>query len=956
MRDNTIIKVVSLFIFTILIFCTTNVFAQSTGSIGGTVYDAKNNIPLGGATIKIVGTNQGAISNDNGDYIILNVDVGLYVLEASFIGYDKVTERNVKVSVDTKTKISFSLKETTGGITTDTIPITAERKGIDVEQSGRVIETQSITNSGIRGITNIVAITSGVVQDERGGALNVRGGRTGENVIIVDGVETVNPLDGSPRAFIPNNMLQEISIYTGGFGAEYGNVLSSVINVTTKSGTEKYTGSMELQTDEFAGRWFDTKSQGYNLYNFTFGGPLIPTEGLAKVFNFFGSFERSFERITIGSWILDKVPHIVPNGELKDDEGGNYSLSGKFNVNLSEIKNSKVPMQLKFGATVNLAKSRVLYGSNVWQNNEHNPISIGNDYVYFARLIHTINNFSYELQGSYYDSYAEQYDPVLGNHLERYGDTNYVPLTQYGLTMGNDLGLDPHTSSLYGRAGRIIDIYQKTDVSYLGGKLDATWVLLSKNVGDHEIKLGGEYKYNTLRRLTVNPEELSNLALSNPLDRWYATNAGRLKSYGYEIFDPYSGALITDGSDAKHPITGGLYIRDKVSFEDFNFNGGVRVDFLDVNDKVFKNVRTAVVGATGQIASDDVFEDSKMNVVVSPRLGFSFPITEKSIFHAQYGKMVQLPRLDLLYINRIALINFLSAALQDVVENSALKPTKLSQYEIGFKQQVGDYINLDITAWYKESTDLIGAARVKSTPDGKVPTGFVIYDNVDFAISRGVDFYLSMRRMNRIAIDVAYSLKYASGTGSDPFSKTSLANDSQQQLPNFVYPLDYDQRHTGSINVDYRFGSEDVPKGFVGDVLKNLGLNLLFTFNSGRPYTLREVSQSSTGTGDLALSAKNDVYTDWNFRLDLRLDKTVTIWKTNWNFYAYIINVLNTEIVQNIFPGTGTPDDNGFLQTPTGASRYANDAFFREIWPERIKFFTNWGPPRQIRFGVNISF
>jgi hypothetical protein len=285
-----------------------------------------------------------------------------------------------------------------------------------------------------------------------------------------------------------------------------------------------------------------------------------------------------------------------------------------------------------------------------------------------------------------------------------------------------------------------------------------------------------------------------------------------------------------------------------------------------------------------------------------------------------------------------------------------LTPTKLSQYEIGFKQQIGDYINMDITAWYKESQDLIGAGRVKATPDGLVPNGFVMYENVDFAISRGVDFYLSMRRMYRIAIDVAYSLKYASGTGSDPFSKFTLANDSQQQLPNFVYPLDYDQRHTGSINVDYRFGNEDVPNGFAGDILRNLGLNLLFTFNSGRPYTVTEVSQSSTGTGGLALSAKNDVYSGWNFRLDLRLDKTVTLWKTNWNFYAYIINVLNTEIVESIFTGTGTPDDNGFLQTATGASRYANDPFFRQIWPERIKFFTNWGPPRQIRFGVNISF
>jgi hypothetical protein len=117
------------------------------------------------------------------------------------------------------------------------------------------------------------------------------------------------------------------------------------------------------------------------------------------------------------------------------------------------------------------------------------------------------------------------------------------------------------------------------------------------------------------------------------------------------------------------------------------------------------------------------------------------------------------------------------------------------------------------------------------------------------------------------------------------------------------------------------------------------------------------VSQTSTGTsGDLFLSAKNEEYRNWNFRLDLRVDKTINIWKTNWNFYVYIINLLNSEIVNAVFNGTGKPDDNGYLQTETGASTYANNPVFRALWPDRIKFYSNWGPPRQIRFGLNVSF
>jgi len=218
MRDNTILRIISLFLFTFLLILPISVFAQSTGSIGGRVTDVKNGSPLGGAVIKIEGSNMGAIADDNGEYVILNVDVGSYTLLGSFMGYETKKVTGVRVSVDGRSKANFELG-TGSEITTDVVVIEAERKGIDVEQSGRIIETENIKNSGTRGITNIVSKTAGVVQDERGGSINIRGGRSNESVIIVDGVETTNPLDGSSRAFVPNNLLQEITVLTGGFGA-----------------------------------------------------------------------------------------------------------------------------------------------------------------------------------------------------------------------------------------------------------------------------------------------------------------------------------------------------------------------------------------------------------------------------------------------------------------------------------------------------------------------------------------------------------------------------------------------------------------------------------------------------------------------------------------------------------------------------------------------------------------
>ncbi|HEX2786261.1 MAG TPA: carboxypeptidase-like regulatory domain-containing protein, partial [Ignavibacteria bacterium] len=933
--------------------------AQATGSISGTISD-DNGEPLTGAIVKIQGSQNATASDDNGEFLLQNLDAGTYNLITTFIGFDSLITQNVRVTANQITKLKLVMVPE--GIEIGPINVTAERDIRDVNQTGITYSSEQIEHKGVHGLQNIIANSISTVQDERGGAVNIRGGRTNETVYYVDGNPTTNLLDGSTRASVPNSLINEIAVITGGVSAEYGN-LTTVVNVTTKSGTDYYTGSVEAITDELITKIGNTRKQGYNLYNVTFGGPVIPSQGLSKVLNFYGSFERAFNRINGPSWAFNNLPKLFPGGEVHNDEFSSYSYNGRLNVNLKEIKDSGIPINFRFGASIVNSTQRVFSTSNVialdpitgalTTNSHRNGVQDNNDYQFYGRMSHEITeNFFYEIQASYFKYYNEEYDPLFGDNVYLYGDTNYNPAATVQGSFG---GLDPNLASLFATYGTVRNLYQKLDISYIGGKIDATWTKLTKDYGDHEVKFGMEYKYNTLRKMTVFPSPLADLTV-DAKDRWYGTNQGSLSSYGYEIVDAPSGTLITtgtqsDGTQEKHPLTGGFYIRDKVSFSDFNFNGGFRVDFLDVNDEVLRDISYDVVGPDGIIASDDDFVQSKPTIEVSPRLGFSFPVTDKTIFIAQYGKMIQMPQLNLLYVSKETLRRFLSTSLQDVVENSSLQPTKVIQYEIGLRHLAGDYIDMGITAFYKESTDLIGAGRVEG-PANRIPNGFATYLNNDFAIARGMDFYLSMRRYNRLAVDLAYTLAFSSGTGSDFNSKFLLANNldptTGQTLPRFVYPLDYDQRHTGSVNLDYRFIGDDAPSGWAGSVLQNFGINLLFTFNSGRPYQRKQPSTSATGTGvgELPLSSKNEVYTDWRYRVDLRIDKTVDIWKTSLNFNIYVINLLNSEIINAVYPSTGTPNDNGFLQTPTGASRYETNAFFREYWQERISVRGNWGPPR----------
>jgi hypothetical protein len=311
-----------------------------------------------------------------------------------------------------------------------------------------------------------------------------------------------------------------------------------------------------------------------------------------------------------------------------------------------------------------------------------------------------------------------------------------------------------------------------------------------------------------------------------------------------------------------------------------------------------------------------------------------------------------MPPLDYLYTNRIAFSQFFKTSLQDVSENSSLTPEKLTSYEVGVKQSVGDYLNMGVTAYYRETNDQIGINKVIASP--YVPIGYTIYENSDFSVSRGLEFYLSLRRYNRFAADISYTLLYASGTGSDPTQKLNLVNQ-QNVYPQFTFPLNFDQRHTGSVNLDYRFGETDVPKGVWGHILRNLGLNVLFSFNSGRPYTSRLLpTQPFNPSSGQAISPKNAVYTDWNMSIDLKLDKSVSIWKTNWNFYIYVTNLLNSQLIETVWEGTGRPDDDGYLNTTQGSIANTIPGYV-DNYRLRIQNPFNWGPPRQIRFGIRMN-
>jgi len=153
----------------------TQVQGEGFGKIYGTVKDDKGELLIG-ARIEIEGSQIRTGTDENGYFEFVNLPAGIYVLKCTYVGYDSQVIIDVEVTKKSDKLLNFTLS--TGGVVTDMV-IISERKPID-NVSGKIIGSEFIDNTGIRGIENIVSKTSGIVEDENGQNINIRNGRTND--------------------------------------------------------------------------------------------------------------------------------------------------------------------------------------------------------------------------------------------------------------------------------------------------------------------------------------------------------------------------------------------------------------------------------------------------------------------------------------------------------------------------------------------------------------------------------------------------------------------------------------------------------------------------------------------------------------------------------------------------------------------------------------------------------
>ncbi|RLD44462.1 MAG: TonB-dependent receptor [Bacteroidetes bacterium] len=247
------IRVIQSAVIVLFIFLGSNAYAQN-GTIRGAVYEKSSGQPVLYTNVYLEGTAHGAVTDINGYFTITKIPVGRYILTVSYVGFDTL-KTNVVVKENGIINKKLYLKQASYELAGATI--SAERQTALLDPTTSVVK---VTAKGISRIPTIggeadfaqyLQVVPGVVfTGDQGGQLYIRGGTPVQNLVLLDGMIIYNPFHSIGLFSVFDvDLISNASVYTGGFGAEYGGRISSVMDVTTRYGNpNRFAGKVNFST------------------------------------------------------------------------------------------------------------------------------------------------------------------------------------------------------------------------------------------------------------------------------------------------------------------------------------------------------------------------------------------------------------------------------------------------------------------------------------------------------------------------------------------------------------------------------------------------------------------------------------------------------------------------------------------------------------------------------------
>ncbi len=523
MMNKKVLKLLPVF----LLLCSLKLAAQAI-TIQGTIRDAKNGETLIGAFIEDLKSGKATTSNEYGFYSLTLNEPGAVQLLISYIGFDN-KEINLSLRQDTVLNIELG----SGGVVLNEIVVEAESFREKLNSTEMSVESLSPREAkvipallGEADIIKTIQLKPGISSGSEGNSgLFVRGGSGDQNLIVLDEaiVYNANHLFGFFSTF-NSDAIKDVKLYKGGFPAQYGGRLSSVVDVKLRDGnSKKFSGNGGI---------------GLIASRLTLEGPIVKDKSSFMVSGrrtYVDLITRQINRANEDQEDFEPIPDyyfydLNAKVNYTFDDKNRLFLSGYFGRDVFGFDGDFFNFDFDWGNATGTARWNHVFNSKLFSNTTFTY----SDYQY--NIENRITGFSFQLGSNIRDANLKTdfYYAPNNQHTLRFGFSGtYHQFTVGRLKAGSDDG-EISFSAGQDFDGTELGAYISDDIKFNDKWTVNAGIRLSGFVNDDQLYTGVEprlaAKYSVNDRFSLKTSYarmyqyvhlVSNSGIALPTDVWY---------------------------------------------------------------------------------------------------------------------------------------------------------------------------------------------------------------------------------------------------------------------------------------------------------------------------------------------------------------------------------------------------------------------------------------------------
>lgn len=914
----------------VIFLATAPLSSQATGGLVGKVVDAATGSALRGAEIRIDAGARATVTDTAGEYRLRSIPTGLHSVTVSFVGYRVSRRDSILIRVDEITRADVRMAPVAVELATLTA-VGVQDPVLDplATSTAQRIGAEELRRLPVSSLEDALRLQAGVVGE------SYRGGRIGQQAIILDGLGVKNQLDASSGGSglqVPPDLIAEASLITNGFSARYGQAISGLVSIATRDGGDQWRGRIAYETDRpMAGR----ADLGLDRLVLQADGPITGKVTAVAVVDL--SARLDAEPVSAPAPADPRDPRSSRPAPLPHNSGEVMTAGGKLTIPMG----SRLTTRL-FGLTTR--EQRYLFDQNYKYDPELGPGrrvdgTLLSGHLQLAPVPGSDRPFTGDLRLGWYardfvrgaveapdykiGAFTGSKLAILGEGMARRQDTTAARAALPGF------GTPSHsTRTPYG-----------VPAFFLGGATQ------------------GEVAWNSFAELRAQLDFTATLGANTDVGFGALHAAQDVKTFQRILAHrPVGGGVPPATASAFAPSISALYLETQVRAADIAITAGLRYDAF---------------APGGELDNRTLKARSSFN----PRIAVATVLQGATVV-ASVGRFSQPP--DLQYL--------VDAAFDDSTRtgrfrqgNPDLGFEQSTQFELSARMRLRDLVSLRLNVFEKRLDGLVSSSPLNINPDSSI---FINADNGDVI---GGEVILERERRNGWGMRMGLVLQRATATVTDAFQVLRLTtidpitHDTIYAASN-QWPLDYDRRIAFTAVVDGELSPAAGPRWLGFRPFGQLSGAAVIRYGSGLPYTRTSV------LGDSLIGDINGSRLPGQFTVDLLFRRPVRLGGMAGGVYLDVRNLLDRRNQLAVRRESGTPyatnatiaalADAAYSANPQAipfeSARYRrsadsnNDGVISgraELYPlyeAAARDYTQplfvYGPPRLVRFGLEVLF